>query len=125
MRAAPTDEYDAVNEGWLTFVHQLRFSLEPQPGQDRRTVYLSGARRLFEQLAQATAATGDGLTGTVWLRSEHQLGLTVDDWGEDLLMLSDSAAILSTSGLEEESRQALAERWSRWWDERYAPATAR
>ena len=50
----------------------------------------------------------------MWLRSEHQLGLTVDDWGEGLLMLSDSAAILSTFALDEESREALAEGWSRW-----------
>ena len=101
-------------------------------------MYLAGARSLIEQLGlaaidglaegeryEATAATCDRLTGTVWLRSEHQLGVTVDDWGEGLLMLSDSAAILSTFGLEEESRESLAERWSRWWDGRYAPATAR
>ena len=137
VRAAPAGEYDAINEGWLTFVHQLRFSLERQPGQDRRTVYLSGARSLVEQLGladvdglaegeryEAAADTGDHLTGTVWMRSEHQLGLTVDDWGEGLLMLSDSAAILSTFGLDEGSREALAERWSRWWSEHHDPAVS-
>ena len=42
VRAAPAGKdswdgiYDDVNEGWLTFMQQLRFMLEHHPGQDRR-----------------------------------------------------------------------------------------
>jgi hypothetical protein len=140
--------YDAINEGWLTFVEQLRFALERQPGRDRNTVYLAGEARdagagsLFDRLGldaveglavgeryHAAVATGDSLTGTVWQR---QLGLTVDRWGEGLLMLSAggqadpgqgaSGAILSAFGLDDQSCEALAERWSRWWGEHYEPA---
>lgn len=157
VRAAPTgatsweDIYDAINEGWLTFVAQLRFALERQEGQDRRTVYLAGQARdangagpagklglgEVEELAEgeryeATAATGDKMTGTVWLRAGRQLGLTVEGWGEGLLMISGSresesaqstsGVILSTFGLDEQEREALAERWSGWWGEHYEPA---
>jgi len=143
--------HDPINEGWLTFVTQLRFALERQPGRDRDTVYLAGQARdpgagsLVEQLGlgavaqvaegeryYAATTTGDSLTGTVWLRSERQLGLTVDRWGEGLLMLSDtgpadpepgsSGAILTVFVPDEQSREVLAERWSQWWAEHYEPA---
>jgi hypothetical protein len=58
----PTSEagYDEVDEGWLTFIQQLRFYLERHPGQKRRTLHV---------------ATG----GDEWFRSEHQVGTVRDD----------------------------------------------
>ena len=53
-------DYDEVNEGWLTFIQQLRFYLERHPGQDRRTVHIETA-------------------GEEWFRSEHQVGEVRDD----------------------------------------------
>lgn len=54
------DIYDEVNEGWLTFVQQLRFYLERHPGQERRTLHVP--------------ASGDE-----WYRSEHQTATVRED----------------------------------------------
>jgi uncharacterized protein YndB with AHSA1/START domain len=58
-RAAPAGSwdgvYDEVNEGWLTFIQQLRFYLERHPGQDRRTVHVA-------------------TSGEEWYGSENQRG---------------------------------------------------
>jgi uncharacterized protein YndB with AHSA1/START domain len=66
VRAAPDGQdswdgiYDDVNEGWLSFVQQLRFMLERHAGQDRETVHVP-------------------LTGEPWFESEHQVGVIDDD----------------------------------------------
>jgi uncharacterized protein YndB with AHSA1/START domain len=63
-RAAPAGGwegvYDEVNEGWLTFIQQLRFYLERHAGQERSTLHVS--------------ASGDE-----WFRSEHQIGTVRED----------------------------------------------
>lgn len=64
--------------------------------------------------------------GEVWFRSEHQLGLTLDDLGPGLLVLGakpvspaspdgGAMAILSTYGLDDAAFSAVRDRWSRWW----------
>jgi uncharacterized protein YndB with AHSA1/START domain len=57
---AATGDYDDVNEGWISFVQQLRFYLERHPGQDRRTVHVASE-------------------GEEWFRSEHQTGHVGED----------------------------------------------
>jgi hypothetical protein len=59
---AAGEGYDEVNEGWITFIQQLRFYLERHPGRDRRT-------ELVE--------TVEG--GEEWFRSEHQVGHVRED----------------------------------------------
>jgi hypothetical protein len=59
-RAAQEGVYDEINEGWLTFVQQLRFYLERHPGQERRTVHVP---------------TG----GEEWFRTENQVGTVRED----------------------------------------------
>ena len=59
-RPAPQGDYDEVDEGWLTFVQQLRFYLERHPGRDRRTVHVA-------------------TSGEEWFRSENQVGYVRDD----------------------------------------------
>jgi hypothetical protein len=54
-RPALDGGYDEVNEGWLTFMQQLRFYLERHPGQERRTEHVP-------------------VGGEEWFRSEHQIG---------------------------------------------------
>jgi hypothetical protein len=92
--------YEDINEGWTTFLQQLRFALERHPGADRRTVFLSrdgSAERVseifelvkdlpVEALYEATPANGERLIGQVWFRSPHQVGLTVQGWGDGLLV---------------------------------------
>jgi uncharacterized protein YndB with AHSA1/START domain len=65
-RAAPAGQagwdgiYDEVNEGWLTFLQQLRFYLERHPGRDRSTLHVATA-------------------GDEWFRSTNQSGEVRED----------------------------------------------
>ena len=71
---AVADGYDEVNEGWITFVQQLRFYLERHRGRERRTVHI---------------ATG----GDEWFSSEHQSGHVREDGS--LVIRTPSRVILS------------------------------
>ncbi|MFD7154490.1 SRPBCC domain-containing protein [Kribbella sp. NPDC059898] len=107
--------YDDVTEGWITFLHQLRFAVERHPGETRHTLFYSGTggRSPIDEL--------DGLVNAdseIWYRSDHQLGLVVDAWGNGLLVLSHrpngaSMAILSVYG--DTDREQLDAEWSKWW----------
>lgn len=134
--------YDDITEGWITFLHQLRFALERHPGEERRTLFYSGAGDRStgpaEQLGLG-AAVGSAyeasvidaaMSGQVWFRSEHQVGLTVDQWGDGLLVLSyigvseqkpDGAAmaVLTLYGFGDDERSATDQRWQEWWSARY------
>lgn len=157
VRAGPIGDtdwknvYEDVTEGWITFVEQLRLALEKHPAAERRTIYLSG-KAITGQVPPsqaldvaglrdagpgrsytAQARTGDTLTGTVWHQSAFQLGLTVEQWGDGLLVVTDKPALttaphgggsvlLTTYGLGEEAFQALQTRWSAWWTSRYPSA---
>lgn len=134
--------YDDVTEGWITFLNQLRFAIERHPGQPRQTVFLtgepgttgspidalglSGTAELPAGSTYDAEVVGESISGTVWFRSEHQLGLTVDAWGDGLLVLSEiepsehkpngsTTAVLSTYGLDEAAHASLSERWTAWW----------
>jgi hypothetical protein len=154
-RAAPADGgdwsgiYDDVDEGWVTFVQQLRLALERHPGQERRTLYLAGqARRPGAPLAELlglgpvasipqghryelTGAPGDALAGELWFRSGNLTGVTVDGYGDGLLVVAEHAAAarpphgggtvtITTYGLEEGSFERLRQRWTAWWDRHHA-----
>jgi uncharacterized protein YndB with AHSA1/START domain len=142
--------YDDITEGWTTFLHQLRFFLERQSGGRRHTAFLAGttagAPPLLPELGLDEIATrpagspyeaalaGQNVKGEVWFRSAHQLGVTVDAWGEGLLVVAftepteekpsgTAMALLSTFGLDDAAYTELDERWRAWWGERYpAPA---
>ncbi|MGW0479488.1 SRPBCC family protein [Nonomuraea sp. NPDC003214] len=139
-RAAPGDDpdwakyYDDITEGWITFLHQLKFMLERHPADARRTVFLSGTGKTSPLTALDTAELspgqrhqlelpGETATGQVFYRSQHQLGLTVDGWNDGLLVLShnpDSGACMAVLSLYEvgESRHAeLSKQWNDWWTE--------
>jgi uncharacterized protein YndB with AHSA1/START domain len=88
----------AVADGWGMFAEQLRFALERHPGEDRTTVYLEGP-----QERKVTAPVGEryetaGLSGEVWFRTDRLLGLTVDSWGDGLLVLGPDGAVLTAYG---------------------------
>jgi hypothetical protein len=146
------DVYEEVTEGWITFVQQLRLALEQHPGAERRTIYLSGKAVAGQpppshalgvaglrdagdgQAYSVQAQTGDTLAGLVWHRSGFQLGLTVENWGNGLLVVTDRPAstasphgggsvLLTTYGLADDAFQELQARWSSWWSSRY-PSTA-
>lgn len=73
---------------------------------------------------------GEDVTGEMWYRSEHQLGITVDAWGNGLLIVSSvdpapsrpkgaAMAILSTYHLDDTHLADLDSRWRPWWTERF------
>jgi hypothetical protein len=124
--------YDDITEGWTTFLHQLRFALERHPGDARRTLFFMGKPRqrgmLLTALAPADAPTP--MTTEEWFRSDHQVGHTVKEWGDGLLVVGTAPpsptkpeggamAVLSTYGLTEDALAQLQSRWAAWWAERY------
>lgn len=157
IRSAPVTDaswqgiYDDEVEGWITFVQQLRFFLERHRGDDRRTLYLNGRARaagtpqpadalvlagldiapVGERYA-ATTSLGDAIEGTVWFRSPYQLGLTVDGFGDGLLIAiarpktaksphGGGSVVMTTYGLEDEAFARLLQRWTGWWRATYEP----
>jgi uncharacterized protein YndB with AHSA1/START domain len=136
------DYYEDINEGWVTFLHQLRFALERHPGADRRTLFFSGtpgeageprAALRLDRIAGApgeryrTDLVGEPVTGEVWFRSSRQTGLSVDGWGDGLMITGtappsskrphpQAMAVLTTYGLDDKEFEELSERWTRWWE---------
>lgn len=138
------DYYAEITEGWITFLHQLRFALERQTGTPRRTLLFAGSNESGRDVAGELGLPsdpepgstvdadllGERVKGEVWFRAEHQLGITVDAWGDGLLVVSGTGptddkpegaamAILSTYGLDDTARAAISERWAPWWTERF------
>jgi hypothetical protein len=125
--------YDDVTEGWITFLHQLRFYVERHGSDPRRTLFYSGTGALspITELglpAETVDLVGERVKTEVWYRTEHQLGVTVDAWGNGLLVLSHlppseakpdgaSMAILSVYG--DTDLDDLDTRWRAWWEARY------
>jgi uncharacterized protein YndB with AHSA1/START domain len=157
VRSAPAGTdwdgvYDEIVEGWRTFLQQLRFTLEAHAGDVRRTLFLSGRSSESGPRPPAAiglttlvdigagepytlqSAPGDALTGRVWFRSAHQVGVTVDGFGNGLLIVHDrpptpasphggGMAVLTTYGLDDEAFEALRARWTRWWESTFDSST--
>jgi uncharacterized protein YndB with AHSA1/START domain len=131
--------YDDITEGWTTFLNQLRFAVERQPGVPRRTVFLNSHNKSGRDLAQdlgldrdTADLVGEQAKTELWYRAENQLGVTVDTWGNGLLVVASCApteakpdgvamAVLSTYGLTDDQLADLTKRWRTWWTERYGP----
>jgi hypothetical protein len=148
VRAGPAKPgYDEMIEGWIAFTQQLKFALARHPGEVRRTVRLSGSPR-DEAGAPAIIALGltelpahgelwsqivgpePHLSGEVWHFSRHQTGVTVSEWGDGLLIITDrppgdgwphggSTLTLTTYGLDDGAFAALEARWTVWWSEHF------
>lgn len=153
MRAggAPIDwtgVYEDISQGWINFFQQLRLALEQHPGEGRRTIYLSGPSQpgvgepsaqlglgAMTDLADGTAyaaplATGESASGRVWYQTHFQTALTVEQWGNGLLVVTDmgvspkrphggGSVLLTTYGLPPADFAALEARWTTWWAARY------
>ena len=132
---------DEIDAGWTMFLQQLRLALERHPGQARRTLWLSGrprtgdagpaARALGLEAAvarapgeryEAVTAVGEPLSGELWFTAPGLSGLTVDAYGEGLLILGDqpaqsapphgrATALLTAYGLDDAAFAAVRERW--------------
>lgn len=158
VRAAPEGEswegvYEDITEGWISFVEQLRLGIERHGLGPRRTIFLTGSAKAggsgpiaalglgnFRATGDGkpyTAAlpTGDRVEGEAWHRTPWQIGLTVPQWGDGLLIVTDKSVterapqgrgtvVLTTYGLSDAEFDALRARWSAWWDERYEAGPA-
>lgn len=104
--------YDDVDEGWATFLHTLQFRLDRHPDDQRRTAFWWGRSidpygprpvvalglGVLDELHtgesyEATMVTGDELAGEVWFRTPHQVGISVTDWGDGLLVIAESPSL--------------------------------
>jgi uncharacterized protein YndB with AHSA1/START domain len=122
------DWYDDITEGWISFVHQLRFALERHPGQARRTLFMSATGKPVPSL-------WDGLDAhEQFFASEHQRGLVLDDLGPGLLVLAETPgrpghepgamAIVTTYGLDDAAFERQRETWGAWWRASFPGADA-
>lgn len=152
VRSAPAGEwadvFDGMIEGWISFTQQLAFAFARHPGQTRRTIFFSGPPRA-DQLGRsllgldAAPAPGepyrmplgpDDASGQVWFTARHQIGVTVDAWGDGLLVVAESPPkadkrprgatmlTLTTYGLSDAAFADLQGRWKTWWDARFENA---
>lgn len=113
------DIYDGMEEGWRTFFYQLKYYLERRPGQDRRTLYLTGT-------APAPAVVAGLDAGEPWQESRHQRAVVPAADGVDLVsvlspkpLTSDEpakvAVTVSAYGMDDAAFAALRTGWeSRW-----------
>jgi hypothetical protein len=140
--------YDDIEQGWIAFLQQLRFLLARHPEDKRRTIFRVGGSRSGTPLplpdllglsaANRTPAgepyvaevgPGDRLEGEVWYHTDLQLGVTVDAWGDGLLVLTHSPSVpqqygaasmtLTTYSMSDEAYADLEARWGAWFDKRY------
>ena len=69
-------------------------------------------------------------SGQIWFTARHQTGVTVDAWGDGLLVVLDqppsekrprgtTMITLTTYGLSETAFADLQSLWQGWWDERF------
>jgi hypothetical protein len=149
VRSAPagtdwSDVFDGMIEGWISFTWQLAFALARHGLEPRRTIFFSGpprADRLGRSLLGLDAAPAagepwagpigpDDSAGEVWFTARHQMGVTVDAWGDGLLVVVDQPPTddkprgspmltLTTYGLSDTAFADLQARWQAWWDERF------
>lgn len=129
--------FDEITEGWRTFLHQLRFAVEHHPADERQTIHLSadeggslrdtlGVETGVGERYSAHLTDGLDLNGEVWLRSNFQLGVTVDALGPGLVMITDkpagAAVTVTTYRQSDTELKAAAERWGAWFRSHYPNA---
>ncbi|HEX6036644.1 SRPBCC domain-containing protein [Longimicrobium sp.] len=116
------DLYDAIEEGWRTFFHQLRYYAERALGRPRRTLYLTGTARASAVLAALEAAA----PGEPWQSSRHQRAFAPSAGNVGLISLlsprpldSDEPAkvsvTLTTYDLDDDAFAQVQREWTERW----------
>lgn len=136
---------DELDEGWVAFAQQLRFALERHPGEGRRTLRgehldagpthdrlldragLHGVRGIpVGAHVEARRPDGSPLGGTLWHRTEYQIGIQLHGLTESLLVIEETPAAsrpphglvsttLSVYGVDDALFAEIERRWSTWW----------
>lgn len=123
------DYFADITEGWISFVHQLRFMLERHRGEERRTLYLEAGRT--EVPLDTLAATSPAAGGEQWFAADNQRGLLVEGLGPGLAIIGvkpadgDAAmAIVTTYGQDDATFASTRETWATWWQGHHPDAPA-
>lgn len=122
--------YGEITEGWLSFLHQLKFLHERHPGEQRRTMAFMGsgpAATLSRLRTEMPTRVGD-----TWYVAEHQRGVLLPELGPGLLITGtkppgedgrmDTMAIITTYGLDDHGFDRELETWTSWWRRAYPDA---
>lgn len=108
--------YDAIEEGWRSFLIQLRFFLERQPAGTRRTLYLTGTTTGTRALATVggEATRADERVAWVVDAEEHLVVVA----GQEPLDSRDTGRVevtVSSYGLDDAAFDLLRKRWTERW----------
>jgi hypothetical protein len=127
IRPGPEGEqaYEGMREGWRAFFTQLAHFLERAPGQDRRTLYLTG-----QGLPRAAAERLDAAGGLRVAASRFGRAVVVPDGAPTgVLAVLDAREPLdapgaarmtltvTAHGTDAAAWTAIEERWRAWWAE--------
>ena len=102
------DVYGDIEEGWITFLHQLRYRLAVAPDASRRTIYRTGPARLVD------------LPGEPWHSSRYQRGFVANG---ELAVLGvkpngDGMLVVTLIAPSEQEYAAAETRWNDVWTQR-------
>ncbi|SDK08567.1 hypothetical protein SAMN04488074_104207 [Lentzea albidocapillata subsp. violacea] len=89
--------YDEITEGWITFLHQLKFAHEYHPGEKRRTLFWPSEVDL-------------GVSGKPFFESANQRGVVVEEFGPGLVVTSAQMTVVTTYGFSDDQLEALRQR---------------
>jgi uncharacterized protein YndB with AHSA1/START domain len=116
------DAFDALEEGWRTFLEQLRHQLERHPGGERRTLHFTGDAVGADVVAAVRAA----LPGEPWHESARQWMLASPEHGDCLAGVDAREPLASgasgpvaltivTFDLNDEAFAAVRDTWTARW----------
>ncbi|MEU0882305.1 hypothetical protein ABZ345_27150 [Lentzea sp. NPDC005914] len=89
--------YDDITEGWITFLHQLKFAHEFHPGAVRRTLFWPSEVSL-------------GVTGKPFFSSPNQSGFVIEEWGPGLLVTCPKMTVVTTYGFSDDELETLRQK---------------
>ena len=91
------DYYDDITEGWITFLHQLKFAHEYHPGEARRTLFWPAQVDL-------------GVSGKPFFSAANQSGQVIEEWGPGLLVSCPKMTVVTTYGFSDDELEALRQK---------------
>ncbi|UQU63825.1 activator of HSP90 ATPase [Couchioplanes caeruleus] len=115
-RSGDPDRYDAIEEGWRSFLIQLRHFLDERPAGPRRTLYLTGTTTGGRALKAVGGEPVRAGKRVAWLvdRDGHLVVVA----GQEPLDSPDTGPVevtVSTYGLDDAAFDVLRKRWTERW----------
>ena len=111
------DLFDAVTEGWRTYLEQLRFLLETSPAGRRRTIYLTGevASGPLLEVAGAGEPRHDGRRQRTIVNADGHLVVAAADHALTSGESGPANILISTYGLDDAAFAGERDRWAARW----------